>query len=188
MLNQMGHEVRLIPPGYVKPFVKRNKTDARDAKAICEAIRRPAMTFVPVKSVDQQSGRALETARDILVRQRTQLMNAIRGMLAEIGVIAGKGQHGFHQLADLVEAADASVPACLLAALRPLLAQWRSAGEAAAGIEAQIVARAKKDPTMRRFPGIGAISAHAIAMAIGDGKRFSCGRNFAAWVGPPGSV
>jgi transposase len=86
LLSAMGHEVRLIPPGYVKPFVKRNKTDARDAEAICEAIRRPSMRFEPVKTVDQQSGRALENARGMLVRQRTQLMNAIRGMLAEVGV------------------------------------------------------------------------------------------------------
>jgi transposase len=186
LLSAMGHEVRLIPPGYVKPFVKRNKTDARDAEAICEAIRRPSMKFVPVKTVDQQSGRALENARGMLVRQRTQLMNAIRGMLAEVGIIAAKGQLGFNELRDRVDDADPSVPASLLPALRPLLEQWRSAGEAAEGIETQIVARAKKDPAMRlltSIPGIGAVSAHAICIAIGDGKRFSCGRDFAAWIG-----
>lgn len=186
LLSKLGHEVRLVPPAYVRPFVKRNKTDARDAEAICEAIRRPSIKCVPVKSVDQQAGRALETARDMLVRQRTQLMNAVRGMLAEVGIIAAKGKAGFDALAALVDSADETVPACLLPALQPLLAQWRDAGERAGAIEAQIVARAKKDPDMRRLaaiPGIGALSAHALCVAIGDGKRFASGRDFAAWVG-----
>jgi len=186
LLTEMGHEVRLVSAAYVRPFVKRNKTDARDAEAICEAIQRPSMRFVPVKSVAQQSGRALINARTMLVSQCTQLINAIRGMLAEVGVIAATGQKGFGQLAALLDRADASVPASLLPALRPLLQQWRTAGAAADAIETQIIADAKAHPTMRllmSIPGIGALTAHAIVMAIGDGKRFKSGRDFAAWLG-----
>ena len=185
-LTAMGHTVRLIPAAYVRPFVKRNKTDARDAEAICDAMQRPSMRLVPIKTVEQQAGRGLETARDLLVRQRTQLMNATRGLLAELGLVAAQGRRGFDGLCARIEAGDPAIAAVLLPALRSLVEQWRAAGAAAAVLEAQIVARAGADAAMRRLmqvPGIGPLSAHAIVAAIGDGRQFGSARDFAAWAG-----
>ena len=129
-LRVQGHEVRLIPAGYVKPFVRRNKTDARDAEAICEAMQRPGMRQVTVKSVEQQAARGLERARDLLVRQRTQLMNATRGLLAEFGIVAAQGCRGFARLCEKIEAGDPAIQPVLRPALCSLLAQWRAAGTA----------------------------------------------------------
>lgn len=185
-LTAIGHEVRLIPAGYVKPFVKRNKTDARDAEAICEAMQRPGMRFVPVKSVEQQAARGLERARDLLVRQRTQLMNATRGLLAEFGIVAAQGCRGFARLCDKIEAGDPAIQPLLLPPLRSLLQQWRAAATAIEALEAQIVERSKADARMRLLltaPGIGPLTAHAIVAAIGDGGQFDSGRDFAAWAG-----
>lgn len=185
-LTAMGHTVRLIPASYVKPFVKRNKTDARDAEAICEAMQRPGMRQVPMKSVEQQAARGLETARDLLVRQRTQLMNATRGLLAEFGIVAAQGWRGFAVLCDRIEVGDPAIQPVLRPALRSLLEQWRAAGAAIEALEAQIVARTKADARMRRLmtvPGIGPLTAHAIVAAIGDGGQFGSGRDFAAWAG-----
>ncbi len=185
-LTAMGHTVRLIPAAYVRPFVKRNKTDARDAEAICEAMQRPGMRFVPIKTVEQQAARGIETARDLLIRQRTQLMNAMRGLLAELGITASQGIRGFAALCAKIEAGDPAIPELLRPALRGLLEQWRAAGDAAAALEAQLVARARADKTMCRLmkvPGIGPLSAHAIVAAIGDGSQFSSARDFAAWAG-----
>ena len=186
VLSGLGHTVRLLPAAYVKPFVKRNKTDARDAAAICEAMQRPGMRFVTPKSCEQQAARGIETARDLLVRQRTQLMNAVRGMLAEFGIVAAQGLRGFAVLRDKVEAGDPAIPAVLLPALRGMLAQWQAAGEKTDELETQLVRRAHANSTMRRLmrvPGIGPLSAHAIIAAIGDGRQFSSARDFAAWVG-----
>ncbi|MCF3948687.1 IS110 family RNA-guided transposase [Acidiphilium iwatense] len=186
VLSGLGHTVRLLPAAYVKPFVKRNKTDARDAAAICEAMQRPGMRFVTLKSCEQQAARGIETARDLLVRQRTQLMNAMRGMLAEFGVVAAQGLRGFAVLRDIIDAGDAAIPTILHPALRGLLAQWRAASEQVEALEAQLVRHAQADPTMRRLmtvPGIGPLTAHAIVAAIGDGRQFGSARDFAAWVG-----
>jgi transposase len=186
VLRGMGHEVRLIPAAHVKPFVRRNKTDARDAAAICAAMRHPDLRTVPVKSVEQGCARGLERARDLLVRQRTQLANAMRGLLAEVGVIAPQGQRGLAQLAALIDAADAAIPSVLLAGVQALLAQWRSAAEAITALEKQLLERARADATMRRLmaiPGIGALSAPAIVAAISDGRQVRSARDFAAWVG-----
>jgi transposase len=185
-LTAMGHTVRLIPAAYVRPFVKRNKTDARDAEAICEAMQRPSMRFVPVKSIEQQAARGLETARNLLVRQRTQLMNAIRGLLAELGLVAAQGTRGFAALCARIDAGDAAIPPLLRPALHSLHEQWRAAGERVEALEAQLVARARADATMRRLmkvPGIGPLGAHAIVSAIGDGRQFGSARDFAAWAG-----
>jgi len=185
-LSAMGHTVRLIPAGYVKPFVKRNKTDARDAEAICVAMQRPGMRQVPIKSVDQQAARGLETARDLLVRQHTQLMNAIRGLLAELGVIASQGVSGFTLLCAKIDAGDPAIHPVLRPALQAMLEQWRAVGAASTLLEAQIKARAKTDATMRllmTIPGVGPLTAHAIVAAIGDGRQFSSARDFAAWAG-----
>jgi hypothetical protein len=117
-LSQLGHEVRLIPPSYVKPYVKRQKNDMADAEAICEAVTRPSMRFVPVKSPGQQSVMVLHRTRSILVRQRTQLSNAIRGHMSEFGIVAPIGRNGLQTLKERVDAGDARVPeeagACLL--------------------------------------------------------------------------
>lgn len=186
LLGAAGHEVRLIPAGYVRPFVRRNKTDARDAEAICAAMQRPGMRTVRVKSVEQQAARGLETSRELLVRQRTQLMNAVRAHLAELGIVAAQGQRGFEALALRIDRADPEVHPLLLPALRGLLAQCRGAEAAAAALEVQLAARARADATMRRLmtiPGVGPLSAHALVAAIGDGRQFSTARDFAAWTG-----
>lgn len=186
VLGVLGHEVRLMPAAYVKPYVKRNKTDARDAAAICEAVRRPTMRFVAVKSVEQQCERALHRTRDLLVRQRTQLMNAIRAMLAEMGIVAAQGLKGFATLRAMIEGEDAAIPALLLPGLAAMTRQWHALDTEAARLEHRIVERARADDATRRLmtiPGVGPLTAHAIIAAIGDGRQFASARDFAAWVG-----
>lgn len=185
-LSALGHDVRLMPPAYVKPYVKRNKTDARDAEALCEAVSRPSMRFVAVKSVEQQCARSLHRARDLLVRQRTQLANAIRGLLYEMGLTAAKGLGGIQALVRQIEEGDAAIPEALLASLAPLARQWHSLDEAIANFDATIKAEAQRDPTARRLmavPGVGPITAHAVIAALGDARHFTSARDFAAWLG-----
>lgn len=182
----LGHEVRLIPAAYVKPFVRRNKTDARDAAAICAATGRPDMRYVALKSVAQQAMRAVERGRELLVKQQTQLTNCVRGLLTELGIVAAQGRRGFAQLRALIEAGDARVPELLATTLQELMRQIDRLAEGIARLEERIVATAKQDPAMRRLctiPGIGALTAHAIVAAIGDGRRFDTARDFAAWAG-----
>ena len=186
VIRALGHEVRLMPAQYVKPYVKRGKSDLRDAEAICEAVQRPNMRFVPIKTVEQQMARSLERARELLVKQRTQLMSATRGLLAELGLIAGQGIRGFKTLAAKIEAADEDIPPAMLFCLTPLLAHWRALHDSIERLEAQIVAKAGQDERMKRLmkiPGVGPITAHALVCAIGDPKRFGSGRDFAAWAG-----
>jgi transposase len=186
VLSALGHEVKLLPAAYVRPYVKRNKTDARDAEAILEAMRSPSMHFVPVKSIERQAARGIETARELLVRQRTQLMNAVRGLLAEFGLTAAQGTNGFQALCMRIDGRDPAIPEALLPALKAMLLQWHATGEAAKDLEVQLVARAKAGPAMRRLmkvPGIGPLTAHAIVAAIGDGSQFGSARDFAAWAG-----
>lgn len=185
-LRALGHDVRLIPAAYVKPFVKRNKTDARDAAAICAALGRPDMRFVAIKSVEQQASRGLERARDLLVKQHTQLSNSIRSQLAELGIVAAQGRRGFAELANLIEVGDARIPALLQMVLRMLLVQAQAAWKAGAALESKILAVAKEHAIMRRLatiPGVGGLTAHAIVAAIGEGKQFASARDFAAWCG-----
>lgn len=185
-LRALGHDVRLIPAAYVKPFVKRNKTDARDAAAICAALGRPDMRFVAIKSAEQQAARGVERSRDLLVKQHTQLMNSVRSQLAELGIIAAQGRRGFIELANLVSAGDCRVPTPLAAALRMLIGHIEQLGKAIAALEKQIVEVARAHPLMRRLttiPGVGPLTAHAIVTAIGDGKQFVSARDFAAWCG-----
>lgn len=186
MLRDLGHEVRLIPAAYVKPFVKRNKTDARDAAAICAALGRPDMRFVAIKSVEQQAARGVERSRDLLVKQHTQLMNSVRSQLAELGIIAPQGRRGFTELTQLIRIGDDRVPPMLAAALRMLIGHIEQLGKAVAKLEQQIVTAARAHPAMRRLttiPGVGPLTAHAIVTAIGDGKQFASARDFAAWCG-----
>lgn len=185
-LRALGHEVRLIPAAYVKPFVRRNKNDVRDAGAICIAVSRPDMRFVAIKSVERQASRGLERSRELLVKQHTQLMNSVRSQLAEFGVIAAPGKRGFAELSQLIAAGDERLPALLLPVLRLLLQQIERLNSAGAAIAARIMAVAKTDPVMRRLatiPGVGGLTAHAIVTAIGDGKQFASSRDFAAWCG-----
>jgi transposase len=186
VLGAQGHAVRLMPAAYVKPYVKRNKTDRRDAEAICEAVTRPTMRFVAVKSVEQQCERALQRTRDLLVRQRTQLMNAIRGILSEMGIVAAQGVKGFAQLMALVEKREAAIAAALIPSLEALARQWRRLDEEIGALDRCIVARARSDATARRLmtiPGVGPVTAHAVVAAIGEGRQFRSARDFAAWVG-----
>ena len=185
-LQALGHEVRLIPAAYVKPFVQRNKTDARDAAGICVALGRPDMRFVAVKSPAQQASRGLERSRELLVKQHTQLMNCTRGLLAEFGLVAAQGRRGFATLASLVREGDERIPVALRIALSHLLEQIEQLRRSIAALEDEIVAVAKTDPVMRRLatvPGIGALTAHAIVAAVGEGRQFASARDFAAWCG-----
>ena len=185
-LQALGHEVRLIPAAYVKPFVQRNKTDARDAAGICAALGRADMRFVPVKSVGQQASRGLERSRELLVKQHTQLMNCTRSLLAELGIVAAQGRQGFAALAALVVEGDERIPAVLRLALSHLLRQIEQLRRSIAALEEEIMAVAKADPVMRRLatiPGVGGLTAYAIVAAVGDGRRFASARDFAAWCG-----
>ena len=186
-LEKLGHSVQLIPARYVKPFVKRNKTDARDATAIRIAASQDDMRFVPVKSEEQQAARALHTAREQLVRMATQSGNALRCQLAEFGIIAGKGKEGLKALVELAETGeDPRMPTMLIAAMRALALIWRTATQQAEVLEREIVTQAKADKLARRLekiPGIGWLTAHAIIAAAGDGQRFKSARDFAAWIG-----
>jgi transposase len=185
-LLALGHDVRLMPPAYVKPYVKRGKTDAADAEAICEAVTRPTMRFVAVKSVDQQAVLMLHKTRDLLVRQRTALINALRAHLAEYGIVAGKGPGGVTALTKLLHAEQQKLPAHARSALHTIGAQLRSLASEIDRLEAQILAWHRDDDTSRRLatiPGIGPITASAIAAAVPDASLFRSGRQFAAWLG-----
>jgi transposase len=186
-LRALGHDVRLIPAAYVRPFVKRNKTDARDAAAICVAARRPDMREVAIKSEEQQASRALERSRELLIKQRTQAMNSLRAMLAEFGVVAAQGARGFAELRERLTSDEPGLPETLIGALRVVLAQIvDSLTPAIAALEERIKAAVKADPDMRRLarvPSVGFLTAHAVVAAIGDGRRFKSGRDFTAWGG-----
>jgi transposase len=176
----------LIPAAYVKPFVRRNKTDGRDAAAICAAPGRPDRRFVAVKSPEQQAWRSLERSRELLVKQHTQILNSVRGLLAEFGIVAAQGRKGFSELKARVLDEGSVLPEVLLVALRTLLAQLVPLEAAIAKLEDGIVAAVRSNPAMRRLctiPGVGALTAHAVVAAIGEGRQFSPARDFAAWAG-----
>jgi transposase len=183
-LQALGHEVRLMPAQYVKPYVKRQKNDATDAEAICEAVGRPSMRFVPVKSAEQQAVLMLHRSRDLLVRQRTMLINALRGHLAEFGLIEARGAGRITRLIATIEGDRIPEPA--RHALAPLIAQLRSVAEQIETLEVRILAWHKQSEVSRRLatiPGVGPITASAIAASVPDAKAFSSARQFAAWIG-----
>ena len=185
-MKALGHDVGLIPAAYVKPFVRRNKTDARDAAAICVAAGHPDIRSVPVKSEARQASRALERSRELLVKQRTQLINSLRAMLAEFGVVAAQGHRGFAALRAHLADQASGLPETLVAALRCLAAQFDLLTPAIEALEEKIRQIAKADGDMGRLsaiPGVGFITAHAVVAAIGDGRQFARGRDFAAWAG-----
>lgn len=186
-LIALGHDARIIPPTYVKPYVRRGKNDAADAAAICEAVSRPSMRFVPVKSEEQQSALMLHNARELLLRQQTMLVNALRAHMAELGVTAPKGHFSFEDiLAVIGDDADETIPAPAKTALRPLALQLQANQEAAAVLEAEIRSLHKESEESRRLqtiPGVGVITASAIAALVPDPSCFRSGREFAAWLG-----
>jgi len=185
-LTAIGHEVRLMPPAYVKPYVKRGKTDAADAEAICEAVTRPTMRFVAVKSVEQQAVLMLHKSRDLMVRQRTMLINALRGHLAEYGIVTGLGAGGVTASLKALHEEQDRLPAHARSALHGIAAQLRALATEIDRLEAQILAWHRKDETSRRLatiPGIGPITASAIAASVPDASLFRSGRQFAAWLG-----
>jgi transposase len=186
-LAVLGHEVRLIPPAYVKPFVKRHKNDAADAEAICEAAVRPSMRFVAVKSEEQQALALVFRMRDLLVRQRTQTINALRGHMAEYGWVAPKGPSHVALLGDLLEEElGASLPEAARAMFRMMLDMIEGLGAKIAELDKEIARRSREDVVARRLmtiPGIGPIAATAIAALAPPLEGFARGRDFAAWLG-----
>ena len=170
-----------------EPYVKRGKTDAADAEAICEAVTRPTMRVVPVKAAEQQAALMLHRTRDLLVRQRTALVNALRGHMAEFGIIAPQGVARAGELVALVMGEDeAKLPALARRALRGLAAELEALGERVKEIEAAILAWHKDSEASRRLaaiPGIGPITASAVVATVTDPAHFRSARQFAAWIG-----
>ena len=185
-LGALGHEVRLMPPAYVKPYVKRHKSDTIDAAACCEAMGRPDMRFVAIKTAGQQAALSLHRSRDLLVRQRTQLGNALRALLSEFGIVAGQGKAGLERLLEALRAGALELPAEALVAAMALAGQRAALDAAADALESRIVAQAKADPKARLLqsaPGVGPLSAHAVLATMPDPALFKSGRDFAAWLG-----
>lgn len=186
-LAKLGHEVRLMPPAYVKPYVKRGKTDANDAEAICEAITRPTMRFVPVKSPEQQAALALHRTRDLLVKQRTQLVNMIRGLLAEFGIEIVRGLHHAIELAARIAKGNApEVPDLAVRVITGLAGQIGDVQVRLAALEKELLAWHRSNELSQRLgtiPGVGLISATALAASVTDPGRFRSGRQFAASLG-----
>jgi transposase len=186
-LQALGHTVRLMPPSYVKAYLKRSKNDANDAAAICEAVTRPSMRFVPTKSEQQQAGLMLHRSRQLLVCQRTMLSNAIRGHMAELGIISAKGRNGTAELLKVIaNAADDRIPPVARFCLEVLARQYMVLTAEVGAIDKRIQAWHRSCEQSRRLeeiPGIGPIVATALVAEIGDWKAFRSGRNLAAWIG-----
>jgi transposase len=186
-LRKLGHEVRLMPAKDVKAYVKRNKNDAADAEAICEAVRRPTMRFVTVKSAEQQGRLMQHRVRDQLVRQRTQLINALRSHMGELGIIATQGREGLKDLLAIVaNEDDGKLPVDAKTSLMVLAAQLQACQTLIGTLEKRIIVKHKSNDRSRRLqtiPGIGVIGATAIDATVADPKAFRSGRDFAAWIG-----
>ena len=186
-IGALGHEVRLMPPHYVKPYVKRNKNDAADAEAICEAVTRPTMRFVAVKSTEQQGVLMLHRTRELMVRQRTMLVNAIRAHMAEFGIVARVGLPQVKALlAVIADEEDGRLPPLARTCLAGLAAQLMSLEREIAAAERRIHAWHRANEASRRLetiPGIGPITASALAASIADPSVFKNGRELAAWIG-----
>jgi transposase len=186
-LTKLGHEVRLMPARDVKAYVKRNKNDAADAEAICEAVRRPTMRFVGVKSAEQQGRLMQHRTRDLLLRQRTQLINALRGHMGELGMVAAQGREGLKTLlAIIAKGADEHLPVDARASLIVLAAQLEALQTMIGAIEKRIVGQHRASEASKRLasiPGIGFLGASAITATVTDPSAFRSGRDFAAWIG-----
>ena len=182
-IKALGHDVRLIAPVYVKPFVKRQKTDAADAEAIAEAAGRPTMRFVAVKSVEKQASSMAFKIRDLLVRQRTQTINAVRGHLMEYGVIAPQGPQHIGRLVEEVRNPEAELPAVVVELCELLLDHLAALDEKITELDRQLRERVRADETARRLttiPGVGPVCAAAIIALAPPPETFAKGRDFAA--------
>ena len=186
-LAKLGHEVRLMPPAYVKPYVKRGKTDANDAEAICEAVTRPTMRFVAMKSAEQQAALALHRTRDLLVKQRTQLVNMIRSQLAEFGIEITRGiTHALALIERITKGAELALPPLAVTLIVGLAEQARALQARIVDLEKQLLTWFRSNDLAQRLetiPGVGLIGATALAASVGDPHQFKSGRQFAAWLG-----
>lgn len=186
-IRQFGHDVRLIPPAYVKPYLRRGaKNDAADAAAICEAVSRPNMRFVPIKSAENQGFLMLHRARGLLVRQRTMTACAIRAHFAEFGIIVGQGRQQVDGLVDLLDDEELSLPAHARIALTVLVNQLKELDRQVEAIERELAQIQSANPMAKllsSIPGIGPITATALAATVPDATMFRSGREFAAWLG-----
>jgi transposase len=186
-LKALGHTVRLMPPAYVKPYVKRQKNDAADAEAICEAVTRANMRFVETKTPEQQSCLMLHRTRHLFIRQQTAAINAIRAHLAEFGIVAPVGRNGVEELLHIVaNPSDKRVPEIARACLFALGAQLRRLKEQILEFDRRIMAWHRSNETSKRLddiPGVGPALATALVASVADPKAFRSGRNFSAWIG-----
>jgi transposase len=186
-LTKLGHQVRMMPAKDVKAYVKRNKNDAADAEAICEAVRRPTMRFVGVKSAEQQGRLMQHRTRDLLIRQRTQAINALRAHMAELGIVAAQGREGLKTLlAVIADEGDERLPVDARASLIVLAAQLQALQTMIGSIEKRIMAQHRASEESKRvatIPGIGFLGASAITATVTDPSAFRSGRDFAAWIG-----
>jgi transposase len=186
-LQVQGHTVKLMAPQFVKPYVKTNKHDAADAEAICEAVSRPTMRFVPIKNVEQQAVLALHRARQGMVRARTAQANQIRGLLSEFGLILPQGiAHLYQRVPVLLEEAKEELPGAFRELVQRLLAHLKELDRQVGEMEVQIQAWHRTNDLSRKLekiPGIGPITASALVASVGDAKNFANGRQLAAWLG-----
>jgi transposase len=186
-LCRLGHEVRLIPPAYAKAYVRRNKNDAADAAAICEAVGRPAMRFVAIKTEQQQALAGIHRVRDLLIKQRTMLKNQLRGLMAEFGVVAAQGRRGLNELlAILSDPQDQRIPSPLREGLMAVMESLRGLERKLEGVDRQIVAAGREDATCRHLvtaPGYGPILSSAMAALVIDPGAFKRSCDFAASLG-----
>jgi transposase len=186
-ISALGHQVRLMPPSYIKAYLRRQKNDAADAEAICEAVTRPTMRFVPIKSAERQGVLVLHRTRELLVRQRTMLINAIRGHCAEFGIIAPLGARRADQLVEHVRQSPATeLPELARSALLRLAEQLNTLAAEIHGLERRLLAWHRQDQASQRLatiPGIGIITATALSAAVTDPALFRSGREFAAFLG-----
>src|SRR5215831_9177073 len=186
-IAKLGHTVKLMPPKYVKAYVKRGKTDAGDAAAICEAVTRPSMSFVLVKGIEQQGLSMLHSARSLLIGQRTQLINAVRGHLSELGIVAARGLLGLAELAEIVRnKKDKRLPVTARAALMILVRQIETVSTEISALDNALRKENKASelgPRLETVPSIGPVTASAFRARITDPKLFMNGRHLSAWIG-----
>jgi transposase len=186
-LQAQGHTVKLMAPQFVKPYVKANKTDAADAEAICEAVTRPTMRFVPIKNAEQQAILSVHRARQGFVRARTAQANQLRGLLAEYGITLPQGiSHVANRLPEIIEDAENELPGLFRGLLQRLVAHLRELNQQVQALEEQIEVWHRANEASQRLakiPGIGPLTASALSASIGDAKSFKNGRELAAWLG-----
>lgn len=186
-ITALGHDVRMMPPIYVKAYVKRSKTDAADAEAICEAVTRPSMRFVPIKTTDQQGAGMILKTRDLLVRQRSQTANALRAHMSELGIVTAAGMASISKLVDLIHTeCEERIPEIARRALMAMAEQIAALAGQVERLDRQIIAAVKDDEDARRLtsiPGVGPIIAATVRAAVPDPHGFHTGRDFAAWIG-----